>query len=116
MSGDDIVDDKNRLLFGAGFAFGVVFTMLVLAVVVAAVTGELLGTDLFVTIGAGVVLAAIVGTGLYVLAFPENRLKIPIGDALDPETAASGDASGGTAETDPGGTAGQNEAGENPPE
>lgn len=106
MSADGVVDDKDRLLFGAGFAFGVMFTMLVLAVVVATVTGELLGTDLVVTIGAGVFLAGVVGVALYVLAFPDNRLQVPVGDALRAE-AASGR---GESETD--GPAGEGGAGE----
>jgi hypothetical protein len=51
-----------------GFAFGVMFTMLVLA--------------------------GVVGVALYVLAFQENRLQVPVGGALRAEAAASEAASG----------------------
>jgi predicted membrane channel-forming protein YqfA (hemolysin III family) len=87
MSGDgDGLTDKGKLLFGAGFAFGVVVTMLILAVVLvvarsktgASAAGN---TPFLATVAGGVVFAAIVGAGLYVLAFPENRTRIPV----DPE-------------------------------
>ncbi|MFB6309363.1 MAG: hypothetical protein ABEH35_08545 [Haloarculaceae archaeon] len=75
------VSESNRMLFGAGFVFGVTCTMLVLAVVIAGVGGgEVdLGAPVMLTIGAGIVFTAIVGTALYLLAFPENRLRIPVG-------------------------------------
>jgi len=98
--------DKGRLLFGAGFAFGVACALLILVVVVATVTGEtareLLGRDVFVTIAAGICFAGVVGVGLYVLAFPENRLEVPVGRALQAEIAAR--------ETDGEGTAGGSNA------
>jgi hypothetical protein len=86
-SGTDGLTDKGKLLFGAGFVFGVMVTMLMLVVVlVVAVSGDAaleptLQSSLLVTIVAGIVFAAIVGAGLYFLAFPENRTKIPV----DPE-------------------------------
>jgi len=86
-SGTDALTDKGKLLFGAGFVFGVMVTMLMLVVVlVVAVSGDAalnptLQSSLLVTIVAGIVFAAIVGGGLYFLAFPENRTKIPV----DPE-------------------------------
>ena len=83
-TGDDRLSRKERLLFGAGFVFGVMFTMLILAVVVATVgngTGVEV-TSIFVTISAGIFFAAVVGVALYFLAFPENRVEIPVGDRL----------------------------------
>jgi hypothetical protein len=72
--------DKNRLLLGAGFVFGVAFTMLVLAIVAATVVGAgpLFGSGLAVTTAAGILFAGIVGVSLYGLAFPENRLDLPV--------------------------------------
>jgi len=82
---DERLSDTGRLLFGAGFVFGVMVTLLLLAVVVAVVTvndsGRLLDSTALVVAAAGVLFAAIVGSGLYLLAFPENRTKIPV----DPE-------------------------------
>jgi hypothetical protein len=78
--------DKERLLFGAGFVFGVAFTMLILAMVTVAVVpgvGErLLASEVVLTLGAGVFFAAIVGASLFLLAFPENRIEIPVRDVL----------------------------------
>jgi len=78
--------DTGRLLFGAGFVFGVMVTLLLLAVVVAVVavedSGRLLDSTALVVAAAGVLFATIVGSGLYLLAFPENRTQIPI----DPES------------------------------
>jgi len=86
------LEDKGRLLFGAGFAFGVACTLLIMTVVIATVTGEtareILASDVFLTIATGVFFAGVVGAGLYVLAFPENRLVIPVGRARLAETAA----------------------------
>lgn len=83
---EDPLSDKERLLFGAGFVFGVMFTMLILAVVIATVGGNT-GTgveamNVFVTVSAGIFFAGVVGVALYFLAFPENRVEIPIGDRL----------------------------------
>lgn len=76
------ITDKSRLLFGAGFVFGVTFTMLILAVVASTVAGQngtvFLGSGLVVTIAAGLVFASIVGVSLYFLAFPENRIDVPL--------------------------------------
>lgn len=70
--------ERERLIFGAGFAFGVLFTMLILAVVVAAVVRDpvtlasLLSSTVLLPIAAAVLLAAVVGCGLYYLALPER--------------------------------------------
>lgn len=101
MSADPELTDKSRLLFGAGFVFGVTFTMLVLAVVtstVASRVGEsLLASEVLVTIVAGILFAAIVGVSLYFLAFPENRVEVPIqgvgSPAGDTAAAETGDGS-----------------------
>jgi len=85
MDTDERMTEKSKLLFGAGFVFGVMATLLLLAVVVAVVavddTGGLLDSTALVVAAGGVLFAAIVGSGLYLLAFPENRTKIPV----DPE-------------------------------
>jgi len=72
--------DKNRLLLGAGFVFGVAFAMLVLAIATATAvgTGALFGSAVVVTIAAGILFAGIVGVSLYALSFPENRLDLPV--------------------------------------
>jgi hypothetical protein len=72
--------DKSRLLLGAGFVFGVAATMLVLAIATATVVGAgtLLGSPLGATIAASILFAGILGVSLYVLAFPENRLDLPV--------------------------------------
>lgn len=79
---DSDLTDKGRLLFGAGFVFGVAFTMLILGVVTATVARgmgqQLLTADVVLTLAAGIFFAAVVGVSLYFLAFPENRVEIPI--------------------------------------
>lgn len=81
---DEPLTDKGKLLFGAGFVFGVMATMLLLAVVLVATSsavlasGGLLQSPVVVTVFAGVLFALIVGTALYLLAFPANRTKIPV--------------------------------------
>ncbi len=86
--------DKGRLLFGAGFVFGVTFTMLILAVVTATVAGktgrDILASEIVVTIAAGIFFAGVVGVSLYFLAFPENRVEIPLGSLAG--TTPGGDA------------------------
>lgn len=74
------VTDTNRLLLGAGFVFGVAFSMLVLGVAAAAVVGTagLLASSVSATIAAGILFAGIIGVSLYVLAFPANRLDVPV--------------------------------------
>lgn len=86
---DPSLSDDNRLLLGAGFVFGVMFTLLVLALVVLSGSASVdAGTQAVVTIVAGVVFAGIVGVGLYMLSFPENRTKIPIGSGDDEDESA----------------------------
>ena len=77
--------DKNRLLLGAGFVFGVAFSVLMLAVVAATVVGAgtLLGSAAAVTIAAGLLFSGIIGVSLYALAFPENRLDLPVETVLE---------------------------------
>ncbi|MHB9286984.1 hypothetical protein ACKVMT_08065 [Halobacteriales archaeon Cl-PHB] len=87
MDSDSELTDKGRLLFGAGFVFGVAVTMLVMAVVTATVAGRTgrggLASEIVVTIAAGVFFASVVGVSLYLLAFPENRVEVPIGGLAD---------------------------------
>jgi hypothetical protein len=77
--------DKNRLLLGAGFVFGVAFAMLMLAVVAGTVVGAgtLLESAAVVTIAAGLLFSGIIGLSLYGLAFPENRLDLPVETVLE---------------------------------
>lgn len=90
MSTGSPVSDKSRLLFGAGFVFGVAFTMLILALVTATVSARvgrsLLASEVAVTMAAGIAFAGIVGTSMYFLAFPENRLQVPIPGRSEPAT------------------------------
>jgi hypothetical protein len=83
------LSDKSRLLFGAGFVFGVMFMLIVLAIVTVTVASEsvsgLLASEVLVTLAAGVVFAAIVGVSLYLLAFPDNRVVIPVGRVFGSE-------------------------------
>lgn len=74
--------DDGKLLFGAGFVFGVMATLVLLAVViaVAASSGGPMPTTVLATVGGGVLFAGIVGSGLFLLAFPENRTRIPVED------------------------------------
>lgn len=86
MSDSDGLTDQAKLLFGAGFVFGVTTTLLILAVVVVAVTrgdaGQLaLTRSLVATLAGGVLFATVVGAALYYLSFPEHRTRI----AVDPE-------------------------------
>jgi hypothetical protein len=83
--GDDLPEltDMGRLLFGAGFVFGVMVTLVVLALVTATGSSdpstEVLASDAVITIVGGIFFAAIVGVGLYLLAFPANRVDLPVG-------------------------------------
>ena len=78
--------DQGKLLFGAGFVFGVGTTLCLLAVVLVAVTqtpagpGGPAGSPVVATVAGGIVFAGIVGAGLYYLAFPDNRTRV----AVDP--------------------------------
>ncbi|MFC7141240.1 hypothetical protein ACFQMA_15550 [Halosimplex aquaticum] len=80
----DALTDDGKLLFGAGFVFGVMASLVLLGVVVAVVAanGQSVPVTVAATVAAGVVFAAIVGGGLYLLAFPENRTQIAV-DAAD---------------------------------
>jgi len=76
------ITDDDRLLLGAGFAFGVMTTLLVL-VLVLVMDGTLAVSDVVTTSDgliavAGIVFAGILGIAMYVLAFPDNRATIPI--------------------------------------
>ncbi|MFB6202813.1 MAG: hypothetical protein ABEI98_12500 [Halorhabdus sp.] len=78
----DVVGDKERLLMGAGFAFGVMTTLLVLEIVLV-LDGTIQLSDIFIStdaliVVAGIVFAGVVGVALYVLSFPGNRERIPI--------------------------------------
>lgn len=72
--------DEIRFMFGAGFAFGVTCTMLLMAVVLATVGGQDLsiGDPIVLNTGAGVLFAGVIGASLYLLAFPKNRFALPI--------------------------------------
>ncbi|WP_258560312.1 hypothetical protein [Halorhabdus salina] len=76
------VGDKERLLLAAGFAFGVMLTLLVLELILLAngtvEAGDLLTSADALVVIAGVVFTGIVGVALFVLSFPENRSRIPI--------------------------------------
>jgi len=80
----DSLTDTGKLLFGAGFVFGVMVTLVLLGVVLAvlASNGEAVSTAVAATVAAGIIFAGIVGGGLYLLAFPENRTQIAV-DASD---------------------------------
>ncbi len=104
MTPEDTVSDKSRMLFGAGFVFGVAFTMLVLAIVIAAVAGQrgesIFATEIVVTIAAGIFFAGVVGVALYYLAFPENRVEVPVGGAVLSPTAGGEGGETGAEETE----------------
>ncbi|WEL16905.1 MULTISPECIES: hypothetical protein [unclassified Halorhabdus] len=76
------ITDDDRLLLGAGFAFGVMTTLIVLVLVLVMngtlAAGELVTTSDGLIAIAGIVFAGILGIALYVLAFPDNRANIPI--------------------------------------
>jgi glycerol uptake facilitator-like aquaporin len=87
--------ERDRLIFGAGFAFGVMFTTLILAVVVSAALprdvtlGMVLSHRVLLPIVSAFLFAAIVGTALYVLALPETGFGLPRPVATDPEVESS---------------------------
>lgn len=101
-SDEDEIGDTGRLLFGAGFVFGVLCTLLVLIVVVATATGEggqgLIDQDVFTTIVAGILFIAVVGIAMYVLAFPENRESLPTDELRAGGGSADEDETPGTEE------------------
>ena len=76
--------ETGKLLFGAGFVFGVMVTLVLLGVVLAVLASNdgAVSTTVVATVAAGVVFAGIVGGGLSLLAFPENRTRVPF-DAAD---------------------------------
>lgn len=92
--------ERERLIFGAGFAFGVMFTMLILGVVVSTVVpgpvtpSALLDSTVLLPILTAILFAGIVGMALYLLALPEGgidlpsspRIEDPDGDLRDFET------------------------------
>jgi hypothetical protein len=84
MSNSEGLSDQGKLLFGAGFVFGVTTTLLIFGIVLVAVTNAAgvagLPTTVLATLIGGVVFAIIVGAGLSYLAFPENRTRV----AVDP--------------------------------
>jgi len=90
----DELTDQGKLLFGAGFVFGVTVTLCLLAVVLVAVTrvpataADIGASPLLATVAGGILFATIVGAGLTYLAFDHNRAKIPVDPeqfGLDPE-------------------------------
>jgi hypothetical protein len=87
MANRDDLTDQSKLLFGAGFVFGVGTTLCLLAVVLVIVTrtpagtGGLGASQLLATVAGGVLFAAVVGVGLWYLAFDENRAQL----SVDPE-------------------------------
>lgn len=74
--------ERERLIFGAGFVFGVMFALLILALVFAAVVpetvslGAILSSTVVLPLVAAVGFAAAVGSALYVLALPERGLAL----------------------------------------
>jgi|APHM01.1.fsa_nt_gi hypothetical protein len=97
-SGTDVSTERERLIFGAGFVFGVMFTMLILAVVLAAIVpgpvtvDSLLRSTVLLPIVSAILLGGVVGCGLYYLALPESgfglreRPVFPQGEEHDVET------------------------------
>jgi len=75
--------ERERLIFGAGFALGVMFTMLILGMVLSTVAPQsvtiasLLDSRILLPVAAAVVFAFVVGVALYVLALPEQGFGIP---------------------------------------
>jgi hypothetical protein len=83
MRDSDPLSDKSRLLFGAGVVFGVALTMLLTAVVTVSVVGTAaFGADALATIAGGTLFAVLVGATLFVLAFPANRVEVPVEQAV----------------------------------
>ncbi|MFB6151503.1 MAG: hypothetical protein ABEJ40_06835 [Haloarculaceae archaeon] len=81
----DEMADQGKLLFGAGFVFGVMTTLVMLGVVLVVTVRSradvtLTQSSLLATLVGGVVFTGIVGIGLYYLAFPDNRTRF----AIDP--------------------------------
>lgn len=92
-SGNQASTERERLIFGAGFAFGVMFTLAILAVVLSTVVpgpvtlAALLNSTVLLPVMAAIVFAAIVGFALYFLALPESGFGLPQGPVFEePET------------------------------
>jgi hypothetical protein len=80
------VGDKAKLLFGAGFAFGVMCSLVLVAILMGTLTGSLTGSEVMTT-GGAIVFAGIIGSALYLLAFHENRAWLPIGTEQNEDVA-----------------------------
>jgi uncharacterized integral membrane protein len=89
--GTDDRTERERLIFGAGFVFGVMFTLLILALVFAAVVpervslGAVLSSTVVLPLVAAVGFAAAVGSALYVLALPDRGLALRRGSVFREE-------------------------------
>lgn len=83
--------ERERLIFGAGFALGVMFTMLILGMVLSTVVPQavtvstLLDSRVLLPVVAAITFAFVVGVALYVLALPEQGFGIPQRVAFDTE-------------------------------
>lgn len=90
LDADETVE-RERLIFGAGFAFGVMFTLLILGIVFSTVASQtvtlstLLDSQVLLPVAAAIVFAFVVGVGLYLLALPTQGFGIPR-PVVDPET------------------------------
>jgi len=84
--------ERERLIFGAGFAFGVTFTLSILAVVLSTVVegpvtiDTLLHSAVLLPVVAAVFFAAVVGFALYFLALPESGIGLPQRTMFDEDT------------------------------
>ena len=92
-SNPDETVERERLIFGAGFALGVTFTMLILGMVLSTVVprtvtfATLLSSQVLLPVVVAVIFAFVVGVALYVLALPEQGFGIPKRVAIDSEPA-----------------------------
>jgi len=90
-SPDEAVE-RERLIFGAGFALGVTFTMLILGMVFSTVVSRtvtlasLLDSQVLLPITAAVVFAFVVSVALYVFALPEQGFGIPQRTVFDADS------------------------------
>lgn len=88
----DNVSERERLIFGAGFAFGALTIMLILGLLMATVVpnyvtlGTLLDIRVLLTLVIAIGSAFTIGIGLYVLGIPESGIGIPrrVGFETDP--------------------------------
>jgi hypothetical protein len=92
-SGNQASTERERLIFGAGFAFGVMFTLAILAVVLSTVVPgpvtieTLLNSAVLLPVIAAIAFAAIVGFALYYLALPESGIGLPQSPFLEEREA-----------------------------